>query len=129
MSVLATPADNCQALGEPHDTSTSEVLSETDTVQTLRVYKEVCHRIRSSLVAGRNEIVSPTTISRTLVKEMVQKEEEEVSVSCSNGEAPSAESPGGAMAAEESCPFLEPAEGWSIEYSGGGCEVSMCDVC
>lgn len=120
MSDLATQAGNCQAQGEPHDSA----VEEPTNVQTLRVYKDVCHRIRSSLVAGRNEIVSPTTISKSLVKENLQKQ----AVSFPNGEAPSAESPGGAMehtVAEESCPFLEAAEGWAIEYSGGGCEVSL----
>ena len=94
------------------------------TIQTLRVYKDVCHRIRSALVAGRNEIVSPTTISKLLVKESLEKEE----ASLPNGEAPSAESPGGAMehtTTEDSCPFLEQAEGWTVEYSGAGCEVGL----
>lgn len=99
--------------------------SET-TIQNLRVYKEVCHRIRSSLVAGGNELVSPTTISKLLVKEM--KEGEDV-VTFTIDEAPSAVSPGGAMGhttTEDSCPFLEPAEGWTIEYSAGAnCEVSL----
>jgi hypothetical protein len=67
-------------------------------------------------LAGRNEIVSPTTITKALVKETQGQ-----------GEAPSAESPGGALehtATEEVlCPFLETAEGWSIEYSGGSCQV------
>lgn len=120
--VLATQAGNCQAQGEPHDSTAT--VGEPTSLHTLRVYKEVCHRIRSSLVAGRNEIVSPTTISKSLVKETMQKQE----MSCLNGEAPSAESPGGAMehtVVEESCPFLEAAEGWTIEYSGGGCEVSQ----
>ena len=114
MSVLASQAG---AQGEPH-VSTVE---ESATVQALKVYKEVCHRIRNSLISGRNEIVSPTTISKTLVLENLQKHE-------MNGEAPSAESPGGAMehtaVEDETCPFIEQAEGWSIEYSGGGCEVS-----
>ena len=99
--------------------------SET-TVRNLRVYKDVCHRIRSSLLAGRNEIVSPTTLSKLLVKESSQKEES----SFPNGEAPAAESPGGAMehtVTEDSCPFLEPAEGWTVEYSATGCEVGLLD--
>lgn len=117
MSTLSAPASN--GLAETQD---SDSLGES-TVETLRVYKDVCHRIRSSLIAGTNEIVSPTTISRTLVKESLQKQD----VSCpSSDEAPSAVSPGGTMehtVLEESCPFLEGAEGWSIEYSGGGCQV------
>lgn len=90
-------------------------------VQSLRVYKEVCHRVRTSLLSGKNEIVSPTTITRSLVKESQEEHD-------TNGGAPSAGSPGGAMehtATEESCPFLESAEGWTIEYSGGGCEVCV----
>lgn len=112
MSVLASQA---QAQSEARDSSCTE---ESTAVHTLRVYKEVCQTIRSSLVAGRNEIVSPTTISKSLVKEAVQR---------ANGEARPAESPEGAMehiVVEETCPFLEPAEGWTIEYSGGSCEVS-----
>lgn len=90
-------------------------------VHTLRVFKDVCYRIRSSLVAGKNEIVSPTTVSRLLVKESLEKQ------GAANG-APSANSPGDAMkhnAEEETkCPFLEEAEGWTVEYSGAKCEVS-----
>lgn len=113
MSTLAAPANGQP---EPQDSPSAE----SPTIQSLRVYKDVCHRIRNSLVAGRNEIVSPTTISRLLVKEKRD---------VSSDEAPSAESPGGAMehstTSEESCPFLEAAEGWTIEFSGGGCEVSI----
>lgn len=104
MSSSAAPASNDQ--------------TDLSALQSLRVYKEVCHRVRTSLVAGKNEIVSPTTITRALVKESQG----------TNGEAPSAESPGGAMehtVAEENCPFLEAAEGWTLEYSGGGCEVCL----
>ena len=110
MSGSAAPASN--GLADSLDESA---------VQSLRVYKEVCHRVRTSLLAGKNEIVSPTSITRSLVKESQEGRG-------ANGEAPSAGSPGGAMehtAAEESCPFLEAAEGWTIEYSGGGCEVCV----
>lgn len=88
------------------------------TIQNLRVFKEVCHRIRSSLLEGKNEIVSPTSISKVLVKENVDKD----SVSPSNGAHVGSKE---GVAMEESCPFLEPAEGWTIEYSAGGCEVSF----
>lgn len=74
-------------------------------------------------MAGRNEIVSPTTITKALVKESNDKQD---------GEAPSAQSPSGAVentATEENCPFLEAAEGWCIEYSGGGCEVCVSRRC
>ncbi len=97
--------------------------SET-TIQNLRVYKEVCHRIHSSLIAGGNEIVSPTTISKLLVKE--KEESCRITASLTNGESLSRETSGGAMehtTTGDSCPFLEPAEGWTIEYSGAGCEV------
>ena len=105
MSILATPT-NGQADGE-------------STIQSLQVFKDVCHKVRTSLLAGKDEIISPTTITRALVSERQD-------VSCQDGEAPSAESPVNAMehtATEESCPFLEAAEGWTVEYSGTGCEV------
>lgn len=107
MSTLATPT-NGHADGEC-------------TVQSLKVFKDVCHRVRTSLLAGKDEIISPTTITRALVSERQY-------LSCQDGEAPSAESPVGAMehtATEESCPFLEAADGWAIEYSGSGCEVHL----
>lgn len=110
MSTLATPTSG-QADGE-------------STVRSLQVFKDVCHKVRTSLLAGKNEIVSPTTITRALVSERQD-------VSCQDGEAPSAESPVSAMehtTTEESCPFLEAAEGWSIEYSGSGCEVFKMGV-
>lgn len=120
MSSLAEPASIGGAISHCPPSVPAEFLLN------LRVYKDVCHRIRSSLVAGRNDIVSPTTITRTLVKE---KQE----ASCPNGafigEAPSAarssDSADEHVSDEVNCPFLEEAEGWTIEYSGGTCEVSF----
>lgn len=94
------------------------------TVQSLRVYKEVCTRIRSSLLAGRNDVVSPTTVSRELVKDTADK----LGGSCQNGNGAFLEEASSAMepesGSEASCAFVEPAEGWTIEYGGSWCEVS-----
>lgn len=93
------------------------------TIQSLRVFKGVCIKIRNSLLAGSNEVVSPTAVSRELIKANADK----LSGSCPNGigvlkkeEASSAMETG----REASFSFLEPAEGWTIEYGGSWCEVS-----
>ena len=129
MSSLVGRANNGGA--EPHDPLFELESESAATIQHLRVYKEVCHKLRSSLVDASNEIVSPTTISRALVKESMEKQ----SVSCPNGaflgEAPSANCPGGAMeygTAGDSCPFLEAAEGWIIEYSKSECQVCYLEA-
>ena len=109
----------------------SLALSES-TIQKLSVFKDVCTRIRSSLLAGRNEIISPGTLSENLIKAAAASRQKDYSA-CQNGASESHEenSPGGmAMDAEPSeardrgCSFLEPAEGWTVEYGGSWCEVS-----
>ena len=38
------------------------------TLEKLRVYKQVCLKIRSSLVSGRDDLVSPTLVTRNFVE-------------------------------------------------------------
>ena len=99
------------------------------------IFLKVCHKIRSSLVAGRDEIVSPCSLSRALID---SRENFGGSGSIDSGifpgEAPSAESPGGAQAGRPSsrnseCPFVEAAEGWSVEYCEKYCEVCWLMYC
>ncbi len=85
----------------------------------LRVYKQVCQKICTSLVAGREEVVSPTTVSRSFLDSLEQL-------------APATSTDSGIFAGDGvsvvgergGCPFVEPADGWSIEYSEKRCEVS-----
>ena len=108
-------------------------------LEKLRVYKQVCHKVRSSLVAGRDEIVSPTSFLDALIESNNKKlvgSSGSIDSGIFPGEAPAADSPKGAPKAERSgsrnsngsgnggeCRFVEPAEGWTIEYSDKWCEV------
>ncbi len=100
-------------------------------LEQLRLFRQVCQKIRSSLVAGREEIVSPTVVCRTFMDAFETEKAGEVGSTDSGifpGEAPSADSPGGAARANsrggQECPFIEAADGWSIEYFEKDCEVS-----
>ena len=92
------------------------------TIQSLRVFKEVCTTMRSSLMAGSNEVVSPTAVSRELIKDTADK----LSASCPNGNGALHEDASSSRVSgqEASCPFVESAVGWTIEYGGRWCEVS-----
>ena len=109
-------------------------------LEKLRVYKQVCQKVRSSLVAGRDEIVSPSAFLEALVESNSKKlvgSSGSIDSGIFPGEAPAADSPKGAPKAERSasrnsngsgngggeCRFVEPAEGWTIEYSDKWCEV------
>ncbi len=98
------------------------------TLQSLSVFKDVCTRIRSSLLAGRNEVISPATLSRELIKDAAAGRGDTATTSSQtgNGIVTGETSDTSAMEAGpvEACPFLEPADGWSIEYGGAWCEVS-----
>jgi len=107
----------------------SLALSES-TIQKLSVFKDVCTRIRNSLLAGRNDVISPGTLSESLIKAAAASRQKDASA-CQNGtcESHDENSSGMAMEAEPSenpgCSFLEPAEGWTVEYGCSWCEVSI----
>ena len=90
-------------------------------MEKLRVYKHVCQKIRSSLIAGREEVVSPGAVSRSFL-ELFDKI------------APAASTDSGIYPGEggdsptrgSECPFVEAAEGWTVEYGEGRCEVRAC---
>ncbi len=88
----------------------------------LRVYKQVCQKIRTSLVAGREEVVSPTTVSRSFLESF-----EKLAPATSTDSGIFA-GDGGSVLGEGvrkgGCPFVEAADGWNIEYSEKNCEVS-----
>ncbi len=99
-------------------------------LEQLKLFRQVCQKIRSSLVAGREEVVSPTVVCRTFMDAYETEKAGESGSTDSGifpGEAPSAESPGGAARSSsrsgQECPFVESAEGWSIEYFEKDCEV------
>ena len=87
-------------------------------LEQLRVYKQVCRKIRASLVAGREEVVSPTAVCRSFLDSFGRM-------------APATSTDSGIFPgdARESaprhtdCPFVEAAEGWTVEYSEKFCEV------
>lgn len=122
------------------------------TLEKLRVYKQVCLKIRSSLVSGRDDLVSPTLVTRNFVegfaaslndpilskhtlerkiREEEERERSEISgyrSSSSYGNGASANCGGGDRKAggegsSPDCPFIEPAEGWSTEYYETRCQV------
>ena len=108
----------------------------SDTMDKLRVYKQVCLKIRSTLVSGREDLVSPTLVTRNFVEgfassmndrllseqAMDRSDRSVYSTTNSFGNGASAKS---ADDCGPLCPFIEPAEGWSIEYSEVMCDVSF----
>ena len=121
-------------------TNSNVVTPDPNFLEKLRVYKQVCHKVRSSLVAGRDEIVSPNAFLESLIESNSKKlvgSSGSIDSGIFPGEAPAADSPKGAPKAERSasrssngsangageCRFVEPAEGWTIEYSDKWCEV------
>ena len=122
------------------NTGGMNVMPDPNFLEKLRVYKQVCQKVRSSLVAGRDEIVSPSAFLEALVESNSKKlvgSSGSIDSGIFPGEAPAADSPKGAPKAERSasrnsngsgngggeCRFVEPAEGWTIEYSDKWCEV------
>lgn len=102
-------------------------------LEQLRLFKQVSHKIRSCLVAGREEVVSPTAVCRTFMDAFDMEKAGESGSTDSGifpGEAPSADSPGGAARSSSrngrDCPFIETADGWCVEYYEKECEVLMC---
>ena len=93
-------------------------------VEQLRVYKQVCQKIRSILVSGRGDVVSPAAIGRTLIDmdrlrpiPILQES------NSSNGDVSSTDPSSDGRSDE--CPFVEQAEGWTVEYREGQCEVQF----
>ena len=116
------------------------VMPDPNFLEKLRVYKQVCQKIRSSLVAGRDEIVSPSSFLDALVESDSKKlvgSSGSIDSGIFPGEGPSADGSRGVPKGERSasrssngstngggeCRFVEPAEGWTIEYSDKWCEV------
>ena len=135
----------------------------TSLLEDLRVFKRVEQKIRSTLVSGREDMVSPTVVTRSFIdsfEKMVPATSLVRYVCCiscmvcchlllaltfhsycvcdicfhnaccsqdsgiSSGEREG--SPNGHR--QNECPFIEPADGWSVEYNHKNCEVSMCEV-
>lgn len=108
------------------------------TLEKLRVYKQVCLKIRSTLVSGRDDLVSPTLVTRNFAEgfatslndRILSEHSLDSSVEDALGyeETSSYGNGASANAVKECgpfCPFIEPAEGWSIEYSEKRCEVRV----
>lgn len=96
-------------------------------LEQLRVYKQVCQKIRTSLVAGREEVVSPRTVSRSFLDsydKLAPASSTDSGIFPEDGAAP-----GDSPLRSCECPFVEPAEGWVVEYSKKQqCEVSPLSV-
>ena len=97
----------------------------------LRHFRQVCQKIKSSLVAGREEVVSPTEVCRSFM-EAFENEKAGESGSTDSGifpeELSSADSPGAASRSSSRttmhvCPFIEASDGWTVEYFEKDCEV------
>ena len=93
-------------------------------VEQLRVYKQVCQTIRSILVSGRGDVVSPAAIGRTLID--VDRLRPIPILQESNGAVSPADSSSDGRSDE--CPFVEQAEGWTVEYHEARCEVRFVFV-
>lgn len=93
----------------------------TDSVlERLRVYKQVCRKIRSSLVAGREEVVSPSTICRSFLDSY---ENMAPATSTDSGIFPGDARESPQLPFQSDCPFVEAADGWTVEYCEKRCEV------
>ena len=112
------------------------------TLEKLRVYKQVCLKIRSTLVSGREDVVSPTSITKKFfdssddgvnrrvppcysVENGIDTEESDLDRS---RKARSDSKNGGVSPRRHRCPFVEEAEGWRVEYCEYRCQVCVC-VC
>ena len=95
-------------------------------MEQLRVFKCVCMKLRSSLVAGReNEVVSPSSLCKTLVDPSESNKMATSSGSTDSGIFPGeGDSPRLCAGGVSSCPFVLPADGWTVEYCDKCCEVS-----
>ena len=104
----------------------------------LRVYKSVCLKIRSTLVSGREDLVSPTIVTKHFVDGFTASLNEGGSIpnrSVETGEAMVMDAIGngcpmdGDLESSEgngsrnTCPFVESCPGWNVEYSEKRCEV------
>lgn len=113
------------------------------TIDKLRVFKQVCLKIRSTLVSGREDLVSPTLVTRNFVEGFMTSLNDRVlpehsldsnaeeaargyEEPASYGNGASANS--GKACGDPECPFIEPAEGWSIEYFENSCKVRACEA-
>ena len=92
------------------------------------MYKQVCRKIRASLVAGREEVVSPTAVCRSFLDSFGRMAP---ATSTDSGIFPG-DGRENAPRHNTDCPFVEAAEGWTIEYSEKFCEVGrptlLCTV-
>ena len=91
-------------------------------VEQLRVYKQVCQKIRSILVSGRGDVVSPAAIGRTLI-DTDRLRPIPILQESSSGAVSSADPSSDGRSDE--CPFVEQAEGWKVEYREAQCEVRL----
>lgn len=109
-------------------------------MENLKVYKQVCMKIRTTLVSGREDLVSPTLVTRNFVEGFAKCLNDRIlpehSLTAEADESPLggyAEPLYGNGASANAmdhctvpfCPFIEPAEGWEIEYSETRCEVRL----
>ena len=107
-----------------------------NTMEKLRVYKQVCLKIRSTLVSGREDLVSPTLVTRNFVEGFTSSLNDRVlsEHALDQGEDSSmytgVNSFGNGASANSTvdcgpvCPFIEQTEGWKVEYCEKRCEVS-----
>ena len=104
------------------------------TIEKLRVYKQVCLKIRSALVSGREDLVSPTCITKTFFEEEQNELNRPLSFTClENGisredvltEVLRGEENGYHQPCSQPCSFVEEAEGWRVEYCEYKCQVRV----
>lgn len=107
----------------------------TDTMDKLRVYKQVCLKIRSTLVSGREDLVSPTLVTRNFVEgfassmndrllsDQAMNRTDHTMYNATGNGASAKSADNGDCGNGPNCPFIEPAEGWTVEYSELICTV------
>lgn len=90
-------------------------------VEELRVFKEVCNKIRTTLVAGREEVVSPRAVTKSFLDRVDRIISTPSTKNAENGPGPWDNENTTARWSSE-CPFVEKADGWTVEYCETNCE-------
>ena len=111
---------------------TNEYLNVMSTIEKLRVYKQVCLKIRSALVSGREDLVSPTCITKTFFEEEEEELNRPLSFTCLENGISREEVSTEVLREDENgcqpaCPFIEEAEGWRVEYCEYKCQVRVLE--
>ena len=86
-----------------------------NTMEKLRVYKQVCLKIRSTLVSGREDLVSPTLVTRNFVEGFTSSLNDRVLSEHALDQGEDSSMYTGVNSTVDCgpvCPFIKQTEGW-----------------